>query len=233
MLRHHLPVSRARHQRGLLQAHVEHAQGRPEHQIGEREIVARQRPDHAAHGVDAQRRFGEPEPGFEQRVDPADVGAEHEDPGHRGEQARDREGEQRKRMEQRPERRVGAFDHECNERTHQQGRHRGSDRKNERIAEQAQDVPARIGIDEVAQRRRARPEAGVLREGGIEQGGERHEHQPARDHNAGDQRQRARTQHVCQHARERAGAVRGVRAGLGETHVMPPCGRRVPQRRRP
>ena len=82
-LRHHLPVARAGHQRRLFQADIEHPQRRPEREIGEREVVTGQRPDHALHGVDAERRLGEAEPVLHQRIDPADIRAEHEDPGHR------------------------------------------------------------------------------------------------------------------------------------------------------
>ena len=78
-----LAVACARHQRGLLHAQVERAQRRPQHQIGERKIVARQRPGHPRHRIDVHGRLGEPERRLEQRVGPADVRAEDENPGHR------------------------------------------------------------------------------------------------------------------------------------------------------
>ena len=192
-LRHHLPVARARDQRRLFHAHVEHAQRRPEREIGEREVVARQRPDHAAHGVDAERRLREPEPVLDQRIDPADVGAEHEDPGHRGEQARDRERQQRERMEQRAERRVGALHHQGHQPAHAAASPPPCRRRRSANCRTAAGCASSNRPRRNSRARPGRAEAGVLGEGGVEQRRQRHEHQPAGDQHAGDEREVART----------------------------------------
>ncbi len=185
----HLCVAPAGHEPGLLHAHVEDAQRRPERQIGEREIVAGERPGHPGHRIDVQRRLAEPERRFEHRVAPADIRAEDEDPRHRHQQAGNRKREQRQRMKQAAAGRVAALDHPGDQRAHDESRDRGAEREDQRVAEQPQDRPARIGLDEIIERKRAGTEARILSEGVEEQRRDWDEHEPDGDDDAGGEQQ--------------------------------------------
>jgi hypothetical protein len=184
-----LGVASARHQCGLLHTHVEHAQRRPQRQIGKRKIVARQCPGHSRHRVDVDRRLGESEHRFEHCVAPADVGTEDEDPGHRHQQAGNGEGQERERVKERCAGRISALDHPGDQRAHDEGGDCGGDREDQGVPEQAQDVPARVGLDEIVERERTGAEAGVLGEGIIDEGRQRNGHEPDRNHDARDQHQ--------------------------------------------
>ena len=183
----HVGVVAACHHRRLFHAHVEHAQRRPEREIGERKVVTRQRPDHPRHGIDVYGRRIESQQRFEHRIGPADIRAEHEDPRHRDQQSRNREREDRQGVKQARTRRVGALDRPGNERAHDKGGERGADREHHGIAEQAEDVPAGICFDEVIERQAAGAEPGVFREGVVKQRRERNEDKPGGEHDAEDE----------------------------------------------
>ena len=186
-LRHHLPVAAAGDESGFLHAHVERAQRRPKRQIGEGEIMARQRPDHAGHGIDVERCVFQTERRFQHGVDPADVGAEHENPRHGHQQAGNGERQQRQIMKQHRARRVGALDRPGDEAADHKGDDRGAGRVDHRIADQPQQARARIGLDEIVEREGAEAEPGVFGERSEQQTGERHQHQPQPDGDANDQ----------------------------------------------
>ena len=182
-----LRVIAARHQGGLLHAHVEHAQRRPQRQIGERKIVARERPGHPRHRVDVDRRFAEPERRFEHRIAPTDIRAEHEDPGHGHQQSGNGERQQRQRVKERRAGGVGTLDRPGHQRAHDEGGDRRAEREHQGVPEQSQDMPARIGLDEIVEGQCAGTETGVFGEGVVEERGKRDEDQPDRDDDAGNE----------------------------------------------
>ena len=149
--------------------------------------MARQRPDHAAHRIDVERRIGEMERRFQECVEPADIGAEHEDPGHGHEQARNGERQQRQIVKQRGARRIGALHRPGDQAADDERQRRGAGGVDERVADEPQDAAARIGFGEIVERERAEAEAGVLGKGSEQEAGERNQHQPDADGDAQDQ----------------------------------------------
>ncbi len=149
--------------------------------------MARQRPDHAGHRIDVDRGAVQAEPGFQNGVGPADVGAEHKNPGHRHEQAGNGERQQREIVKQRAARRIGALDRPGDEAADREAHDGGAERINQRIGEQPQDARAAIGFDKVIERPGAEAHAGIVGECGQEQRRERHQHQPRAGNDAADQ----------------------------------------------
>ena len=149
--------------------------------------MARQRPDHAGHGVDVERCVFQTERRFQHGVDPADVGAEHENPRHGHQQAGNGERQQRQIMKQHRARRVGALDRPGDGAADHKGDDRGAGRVDHRIADQPQQARARIGLDEIVEREGAEAEPGVFGECSEQETGKRHQHQPQPDGDANDQ----------------------------------------------
>ena len=149
--------------------------------------MARQCPDHAGHGVDIDRRLAQVECGFRYRIDPADIGAEHENPRHRHQQARDGERQQRQIVKQRAARRVGTLDRPGDEAADEEGHQRSAERVDHRIGEQPQDARRGIGFDEIIEREGAEAKPGIFGERGDEQRRDRHQYQPGTDGDADDQ----------------------------------------------
>ena len=221
-----LGVVAARHQAGLLHADVEHAQRRPERQIGERKIVARQRPGHSRHRVDVDGRLAQPERRHQHRIAPADIGAEDENPRHGHQQSGNGERQQRERVKQGRARSVGALNHPGHQRAHDEGGHSRPEGEHQGIPEQPQDVPARIGLDEIVEGERAGTKSGVLGERVVEQRGEWNEDQPDRDDDAGDE------QDVGQGCQTNRAADRGAgglprQAIVCDGHAAPLSSRRL------
>ncbi len=117
--------------------------------------MARQRPDHAGHRVDVERRVLQPKERFEQGIDPANIGAEHENPRHRHQQAGNGERQQREIVKQHRARRIGALHRPGDEAADHEGDDRGAGRIDHRIADQPEQARARIGLDEIVERERA------------------------------------------------------------------------------
>jgi len=86
-------------------------------------------------------------------------------------------------------RRIGALDHPGDRAPHHERDRCARRCEQQRIAQQAQDVPAGIGVDEIGKRESAWTEAGVLGEGVIEKRGQRHENEPCGNSEACDQHQ--------------------------------------------
>jgi hypothetical protein len=116
-------------------------------------------------------------------------GPEHEDPRHRHEQAGNGECQQRERMKDRCAGSVRALHDPGDRRPHQQCQDGARAGKDQRIAQQAGDVPARIGFGEILERESSRSEAGILGEGVVDERRHGHEYQPDGDRNAGDEHQ--------------------------------------------
>jgi len=124
---------------------------------------------------------------FRYRIDPADIGAEHENPRHRHQQAGNGKRQQRQIVKQRAARRIGALDRPGNEAADEKGHDRGAERVDDRVGKKAQDPRRGIGLDEIVERESAKTQSGVFGERGDEQRRDRHQHQPSADGDADDQ----------------------------------------------
>jgi hypothetical protein len=137
-------------------------------------------------------------------------------------QAGNGECQQRERVKDRCAGSVRALHDPGDARPHQQCQDGARAGKDQRIAQQAGDVPARIGFGEILEREGSRPEAGILGEGIVDERRHGHEYQPDGDRDAGDEHQICYAETRLNPARDRRGAGLGL-STRREAHVGNPA----------
>ena len=118
-------------------------------------------------------------------------------------------------MKQTGARRIRALDHPGHGAAHDKGDRCARRCKQQRITQQAQDVPAGIRLDEIGKRELAGTEAGVLGEGVVEQRRKRDEDEPERGGHASDE-QHARQANDTDKSRKRGRGSRQTMIGNGQ-----------------
>src|SRR5262245_65024831 len=106
-------------------------------------------------------------------------------------------------MKEASARRVGALDDPGDERAHHECRHRRAESKDHGIPEQSRNVPTRISLDKIIERKPARPESRVFGEGGVDERRERNNDEPNRNNNAADEQEVRRARESSQPAENR------------------------------
>ena len=146
--------------------------------------MARQRPDHAAHGIDIERRGCQSEDVFQNLVEPTHIGAGDQNPRHGGEQTGNGEREQRHAVEPLTSRRIRPLDDPRDKRAHHKCERRSTDCKDHRRGEDFAKMRAGQNIHKILDREIAGPHRRIFGERGVKQGGDWNDHQPTREQRA-------------------------------------------------